>query len=123
MDFEAADDNFMNYQDNWTIPFDDGFRFILTNLYFTFTSLSTVGFGDYYPVNNEERLFASILLLSGVATFSYTMGELNCVLMNTIMADEQVNQIQLDQFFLLLKKLNMCQPINKSIVEEISGFI
>ena len=39
------------------------------------------------------------------------------------MADEQVNQIQLDQFFLLLKKLNMCQPINKSIVEEISGFI
>ena len=82
-----------------------------------------MGFGDYYPVNDQERIFASILLLSGVATFSYTMGQLNSVLMNTMIHDEQVNQIQLDQFFMLLKKLNMSQPIDKSFVEEISSFV
>ena len=42
-------------------------------MYFAFTSLSTVGFGDYYPVSDSERLFASLLLLSGVAMFSYIL--------------------------------------------------
>lgn len=45
-------------------------------MYFSFTSLSTVGFGDYYPVSNIERVVGSIILLFGVACFSYIMGEL-----------------------------------------------
>lgn len=48
----------------------------ITSFYFTFTTLSTVGFGDYYPKNDIERLFGSFVLLGGVATFSYIMGEL-----------------------------------------------
>ena len=44
-------------------------------IYFAFTTLSTVGFGDYVPRCNEERIFVAILLLSGVATFSYVMGK------------------------------------------------
>ena len=42
--------------------------------YYAFTSLSTVGFGDYAPVSNVERIFCSIILLFGVAIFSYIMG-------------------------------------------------
>ena len=42
-------------------------------IYFAFTSLSTVGFGDYFPVGDFERLFTSMILLLGVATFSYIM--------------------------------------------------
>ena len=42
--------------------------------------------------------------------------------MNTMIHDEQVNQVQLDQFFMLLKKLNMSQPIDKSFVHQISSF-
>ena len=44
-------------------------------IYFAFTTLSTVGFGDYVPRSDEERIFVAILLLSGVATFSYVMGK------------------------------------------------
>ena len=43
-------------------------------VYYAFTSLSTVGFGDYHPRSNEERLFCSMILLFGVAIFSYMMG-------------------------------------------------
>ena len=43
-------------------------------IYFAFTSLSTVGFGDYAPRSNFERLVGSFILLSGVAIFSYIMG-------------------------------------------------
>jgi len=42
--------------------------------YFAFTSLSTVGFGDYNPRSDEERIFCGFILLFGVAIFSYIMG-------------------------------------------------
>jgi hypothetical protein len=38
--------------------------------YFSFTSLSTVGFGDYHPVNNPERIFIALSILIGVIVFS-----------------------------------------------------
>jgi hypothetical protein len=43
-------------------------------VYFAFTSLSTVGFGDYCPRSDLERLLGSIMLLFGVSIFSMAMG-------------------------------------------------
>lgn len=43
-------------------------------VYFAFTTLSTVGFGDYYPISDLERVIGAIMLLAGVAIFSYIMG-------------------------------------------------
>ena len=42
--------------------------------YYMFTSLSTVGFGDYHPRSNFERVYCAMILLFGVAIFSYIMG-------------------------------------------------
>jgi len=44
-------------------------------MYFSFTTLSTVGFGDFNPRSDCERIFIAIGLLFGVAIFSYFMGE------------------------------------------------
>lgn len=46
----------------------------ITVQYYMFTSLSTVGFGDLHPRGNFERLFCALILLFGVAIFSYIMG-------------------------------------------------
>lgn len=35
--------------------------------------MSTVGFGDYYPQTDEERLLAAIILLFGNMIFSLVM--------------------------------------------------
>jgi voltage-gated potassium channel len=43
--------------------------------YFTFTSLSTVGLGDFVPKSDTERLIGSFILLFGVAIFSVIMSE------------------------------------------------
>ena len=51
-------------------------RRALVAMYFGFTSLSTVGLGDFYPVNSTERLVGSFVLLIGVAAFSYVTGVL-----------------------------------------------
>ena len=49
---------------------------IWTNMYFALTTLTTVGFGDYHPISDTERLIGSFMLLFGVATSSFLMGEL-----------------------------------------------
>jgi len=46
----------------------------MVSCYFALTTLSTVGYGDYYPVCNLERIIAVLIMLGGVAFFSYIMG-------------------------------------------------
>ena len=41
--------------------------------YFVLTTLSTVGYGDYYPISKTEMIVTSIVMLGGVAFFSYIM--------------------------------------------------
>ena len=91
----------------------NNFEFVVTIMYFTFTSLSTVGFGDYYPITDIERIYSSFILMFGVATFSYTMGQLTNVLYTTLYNFEKRDSSNLDQFFNLLKYLNKSEPIEK----------
>ena len=51
-------------------------------LYFAFTTLSTVGFGDFNPKSESERIITTFILLIGVACFSYIMGQFIEILMH-----------------------------------------
>lgn len=50
-----------------------GFNVPITSLieaaYFTIATVSTVGYGDIYPVTNEARLFVISLIIIGIGTF------------------------------------------------------
>ena len=48
--------------------------------YYSFTTLSTVGFGDYYPISNGERLIMVAIMVLGIMCFSYIMGLFNEIL-------------------------------------------
>jgi len=45
----------------------------LESLYMTIVTLSTVGYGDYYPQTNEGRLFTIVLIIFGVGTMFFTI--------------------------------------------------
>ena len=47
---------------------------MIVAIYFAFTTLSTVGFGDYHPRSMAERIIGAIILFFGVAIFSIFMG-------------------------------------------------
>ena len=49
-------------------------------VYFAFTSLSTVGFGDIRPYSDAEWMFCAFILLIGVAIFSIVMGNFSDIL-------------------------------------------
>ena len=46
----------------------------LAVMYFAFTTLSTVGFGDFNPKSDTGRLLCAFILLFGVSIFSYILG-------------------------------------------------
>ena len=112
-DFEFEVDHINNYptfliNSDWNIVQNqDKLKVVLISMYFMMTSLSTVGFGDFYPKSNFERIFGSIILLSGVAIFSYIMSKLATMMINfnNFNGDSEDNEV-IDKFFTLLKKFN-----------------
>lgn len=42
--------------------------------YFALTTLATVGYGDLFAISNLEMISAVIIMLGGVAFFSFIMG-------------------------------------------------
>ncbi|MDO8786341.1 MAG: potassium channel protein [Syntrophales bacterium] len=56
-----------------------GYHFIegwglIESFYTTFITLSTVGYGDFFPHTWEGRLFTIVLIIFGVGTMLYTVG-------------------------------------------------
>ena len=58
------------------------YDFLVKEWYFAITTLSTIGYGDFHPVSTEERMMASLILMFGVAVFSFIMGQFIEILMN-----------------------------------------
>jgi hypothetical protein len=48
---------------------------LVASLYFILTTLSTVGYGDFYPIAIVEKIIGSIIMFCGVIYFSLLMGK------------------------------------------------
>ena len=100
-----------------------GMESMIILVYFSFTSLTTVGFGDYNPRSDQERLFIAFGLLFGVAIFSLIMG-------NYIDIINQYNKYnasnddgdRLTQFFGILRNFNYNEDINISLKRKIEKY-
>jgi len=92
-------------------------------LYFSFTSLSTVGFGDFSPRSDFERLITAMVLLLGVAIFSYILGEFSLVLSQYQAVVAEIDDYEcLSQFFGTMKHYNKGKNINQNLKEKINAF-
>ena len=48
----------------------------IASIYYVFTTLTTVGYGDIVPISNIEKIFAMVLMGFGVGFYSYMIGSL-----------------------------------------------
>ena len=89
-------------------------------LYFAFTTLSTVGFGDYNPKSELERTITAFILLIGVACFSYIMTQFIEILMNyqSVTADNEDSE-NLSKWFGLLAHFNSNMPLDQAMTSKI----
>ena len=122
--------NFINYyhlynnQNNSTsTEMKSAFHSLLTCFFFTLTSVTTTGFGDYVAQNASERVFAAIIMLFGVLFFSFLMS----LLMEEIKIVGDENQtVEAQKLITTLRKFNkgksnlvLSKNINKAILNDV----
>jgi hypothetical protein len=55
---------------------DDSYSLYCVAMYWTITTITTVGYGDIEGTNDLERIFCSIIMIIGVILFSLANGAL-----------------------------------------------
>lgn len=55
---------------------DDQVTLYIASLYWTFTTVITVGYGDITPMNLEERIYTIVAMMLGSTMFGYIIGSI-----------------------------------------------
>ena len=77
-------------------------------VYYSITTISTVGFGDYYPVNNFERLIIIFIMIFGVSIYGLFLGIFQEMLQRFKMFEEDPEDLdELHKFFKVIEKFNL----------------
>lgn len=73
-----------NFENTWIAQFyDEGMaptELYAVSMYWTVTTITTVGYGDIQAKNPIEMVFCSMIMLVGVISFSYANGSLASIL-------------------------------------------
>jgi len=100
----------------------DDIHKLIVSCYFALTTLSTVGYGDYYPVSNIERIIAVLIMLGGVAFFSYIMGNFIEIISNYEKKMGVVDKSgDLHNWLILLTRFTNNQPLPKLLTAQIES--
>ena len=71
-------------RDTWVFRYgyidDSSFDKYIASMYWTYTTLSTVGYGDITPCSNLEISLALMWMVFGICFFSFTIGSLASML-------------------------------------------
>jgi len=95
---------------------------LTVSCYYALTTLSTVGYGDFYPVSNNERILAVLIMLGGVAFFSYIMGNFVEIISNYEKKMGVVDKSgDLHNWLHLLTRFTNNQPIPKKLTDQIES--
>lgn len=96
-------------------------------LYWTITTISTVGYGDIGPKTSAEIAYVMFVQFIGVITFAYLTGSITSILMNLNQREKILseNEISLDKWFLDLNsqgKYKVPDDLQKSIKQYFMYF-
>ena len=96
---------------------------VIASTYFAFTSLSTVGFGDFHPTNSFERLWCALIIYFGNAIFGVIIGMFNDMINDLKSFDHDMDDSDnLTNFFILMVKFNKGYEINENLKLRIEQF-
>jgi hypothetical protein len=83
------------------------FNGVIMSIYFVFSTLSTIGYGDRVPESDWERFLDCMIMLVGVAVFSYIMDSfIKIIFTFRRVSKENGDPEGLVQWFGVLKKFN-----------------
>ena len=74
-------------------------------MYYSLTTLSTVGYGDFSPVSIMEKIFGSIIQIFGVTFFSILMNKFQDIVVALKAKNDGLNEQKLQQWFYLIRRI------------------
>ena len=88
--------------------------------YFVLTALTTVGYGDINAQNDTERIFGIVMMLVGVAVFSYVMSEFSdqINIYNQTFGDVDKGSL-LQNWLHLLQSFSKGKKFDKNLINDI----
>ena len=96
---------------------------MISVVYFAFTTLATVGYGDFHPISDAEMIVCSLIILFGVVIFSFIMGNFIEMLMEfKIVTSENEDHANLSKWFGLLSRFNKGRPLPKETTMRIEEY-
>ena len=114
-DSAAEELNIRNHLDiDAVVSYADRRTSYITSLYWAFTTLTTVGFGDIVPSTNIERLFAMFVMLMGSVIYATIFGNVSLLVQNF---DKQHARLRraLNQMSSLADFYNLSEPIRAKL--------
>lgn len=96
-------------------------------LYYTITTISTVGYGDIYPKTPSEIAYVMFVQFIGVMIFAFLTGSITSILMNLNLREKMLseNEIAIDKWFIDLNPLGKSkfpEALQKNIKEYFMYF-
>lgn len=99
----------------------DKFDVIIISWYYSMTTLTTVGYGDYYPISNTEIFVAVCYMLCGVVFFSYIMSSVIEIINNQQKKMSLEDKSQgLRNWLTVLTRYTNKKPLPLSLYNQIS---
>tara|TARA_B110000285_G_C15120603_1_gene616873 strand:- start:1272 stop:1733 length:462 start_codon:yes stop_codon:yes gene_type:complete len=115
-------DPFDHFDANFMIDHLSTSEKVVAMSYYSFTTLSTVGFGDLYPLSDGERLWVVIIMLGGVMCFSYIMGLFTEIMTTATLINDPIEHYQeLDLFLKVMDRFNT-KALKRSLREGIYDY-
>ncbi len=88
----------------------------LRSIYWTITTLTTVGYGDITPSGSAQTIFTMAVMLLGVAVYGYVIGNVASLLANIDVA-KAAHQHRLEHVMVFMKNRNIPQILQKRVVD------
>ena len=89
----------------------------VTSLYWTITTLSSVGYGDIVPVNNSERVLSIFIMVIGATVFGFVVANVGTIVGNFDQIEARAAD-RLTQMIEYMKEKN-CP---NGLIKEITGY-
>ena len=70
----------MNWIYGWNFQNYENFDLYIVSLYWTTTTIATVGYGDIVPINVNEKAYALVIMTIGIIFYSYSVSSLTTIL-------------------------------------------
>ena len=90
--------------------------------YYSLTTLSTIGFGDFLPKSVKEKITVSFIMIIGVTVFSLIMNKLIQILNDYKEMTDNRDDRNLSKWIMLMSKFNQGKPLSRELINNIEDF-